>query len=218
MNSHSIVRTLFWIAVLLNFLNGQTQTRSPDSRNGPVSIGLAYGIGTQQAFPFNSSDYRYSYDAYRILLNYRFSEYKAWKFEITVEPSIYSSQHQLLNVHYIQPRHGSDYLDQRELLIKNKSITEYALDLGILVRYQTFRNFSMFFQASVGPLISNRYTERMAEGFAFSDIIALGCSPKIGGLQIVVRTGFRHISNFNLQEPNSGYNALLFEMGLTYNL
>ena len=189
-----------------------------ETRKKPFSIGLSYGRGTQQSFPFNSQDYHYNYSALRLLLNYRFSEISSWKFEITAEPVLYRAHHQLLNANYVQPRHGDDYLEQREWLTKEKSINDYALELGIVVRHQTFTNLSFFIQGSVGPMLTNRYTERMARGFAFSDIIAIGCSPRLGNLQLMFRTGVRHISNFNLQEPNSGYNAVLFDMGLTYNL
>jgi hypothetical protein len=179
---------------------------------------VGYGVGTQQLFPFNSRDYHYSFSAIKFLLNYRFLEADPWKFEITADPGFYLARHQLINVYYVQPRHGEDYLEQRELLSRQKNITEYALDMGIIIRHQTFKNLSFFIQGGAGPMISNRYSERMAKGFAFSDIFAFGCSPEIGAMQFTIRTGFRHISNFNLKEPNSGYNAVLIELGISYHL
>ena len=207
---------LLYLALILNSLQIKAQYEEPLRQ--PLSIGFSLGSGSQQAFPFHSSHYHYEYDSYRILLNYRIVDSSFWKLEITVEPSLYKAQHQLLNEFYVQPKHGSNYVELRELLTMDKSINEYALDIGLLLRHQTFRNLSFFIQGSVGPMISNRYTERMAKGFAFSDIIGMGCSLKLGALQWFFRTGLRHVSNFNLKTPNAGYNAVIMELRATFNL
>ena len=216
MSSFKHIAYLFFLALVIYSVQGRAQQE--ENFRGPLSLGIAYGSGSQQTFPFNSANYNYEYKSFRILFNYRVLEFANWKLEITVEPGLYSAQHQLLNEYYVQPKHGSNYLELRESLVMEKTITEYALDLGILLRHQTFRNVSLFIQGSVGPMISNRYTERLAKGFAFSDIIALGCSTNLGSFQLSFRTGLRHVSNFNFQLPNAGYNAVLMEIGATYNL
>ena len=215
MCSFKHIAYLFSLFLALNWV--QVRAQYEENFRGPLSLGIAYGSGSQQTFPFNSANYNYEYKSFRILFNYRVLEFANWKLEMTVEPSLYSAQHQLLNENYVQPKHGSNYLELRESLVMEKTITEYALDLGILLRHQTFKNVSLFIQGSVGPMISDHYTERLAKGFAFSDIIALGCSPKVGSLQLSFRTGFRHVSNLNFKSPNSGYNAVMTELAITYN-
>jgi hypothetical protein len=60
---------------------------------------------------------------------------------------------------------------------------------------------------SIGPMISDTETERLAKGFAFSDIVDLGVGYKVGKIMFEVRPGVRHVSNANLQSPNSGLNS-----------
>ena len=61
-------------------------------------------------------------------------------------------------------------------------------------------------------------TERMANGFAFSDVLSFGLTYKIKAISFDVRYGVRHVSNAELQQPNSGYNTTNLEVGILVDL
>lgn len=186
--------------------------------NRLLRLGVNYGIGKQQLFPFKSPDYSYNVSEYRLLINYPLKQSRVINFELQLEPGIYSARHQLLNEYYVQPDQGADYLQQRDIFTKEKTIKEYALNVGILVRYKLKRKISFFILGSVGPMISDTETERLAKGFAFSDIIAVGMAYKIGKVLFEIRPGLRHVSNANFQFPNSGHNSSNIDFGISVSL
>jgi len=205
--------TFVFFLVFINKVNAQDTIQ----KNKKIRLGFNYGFGTQQSYPFNSKDYTYDVQFYKIQINYLISKKTKWSFEINVEPSIYFNEHQLLNKYYVQPNED-DYLKKREEFTKLKPLNEYVLNLGFLTRYHVFNNFSTYILGSVGPMYSDTDTERMNAGFAFSDIIALGLSYQINTFFLDFRYSMRHVSNANLSEPNNGYNSMNFEFGLTYQL
>jgi hypothetical protein len=85
-------------------------------------------------------------------------------------------------------------------------------------RYRSDKKMSFFMMGSVGPMISDTQTERLAKGFAFSDIIAAGVTYKTGKVMFEVRPGLRHVSNANLQFPNCGHNSTNIDFGLFVKL
>ena len=181
-------------------------------------LGVNYGFGTQESFPFNSKDYSYDIRFYKIQINYKLKENRKWSFELNVEPSYYLAEHQLLNKYYVKPEDGDDYLEKREEFIQKKNINEYVLNLGIIARYKIYKSFSTYAIGSVGPMYSDTDTERMNAGFAFSDIFGLGVSYKINRFYLDFRYSFRHVSNLNINLPNNGYNSSNIEIGCTYQL
>ncbi len=183
-----------------------------------LRLGFNYGFGTQQSFPFNFKDYTYDVQFYKFQINYELNAKTKWKIELNIEPGIYIANHQLLNVNYVQPRFGNDYLDQRLRFSKKKQINEYALNFGILFRYNICRQLSTYILGSVGPMISSIDTERLAKGFAFSDIFALGVSYMVNFIFLDLRFSLRHVSNANLQSPNSGHNSTNMEFGVSFQL
>jgi hypothetical protein len=186
--------------------------------SGLVRLGINCGVGKQQLFPFNSPDYSYNVRGYKIVINSRFKTSGPFSYEWQLEPGIYSAKHQLLNEYFVQPKDGADYLEQREKFTKEKTITEYALNAGILVRYTPEHRISFFILGSIGPMISDTETEHLARGFAFSDIIALGVAYNCGKIMFEIRPGLRHVSNANLQLPNSGHNSSNIDFGISVYL
>ena len=177
--------------------------------------GINYGIGKQQIFPYNSPDYIYKLNSYKIQIDYQIRKYRVFSYEFLLEPGIYSVKHQLLNKYFVQPKDGTDYLEKREIFIKEKTITEYVLNIGFIVRYNLKERFSLFILGSIGPMYSNTETERLAKGFAFSDILAVGCAYKTGKIMFEIRPGLRHVSNADLKLPNSGHNSTNIDFGIS---
>jgi Lipid A 3-O-deacylase (PagL) len=181
-------------------------------------IGAGYEAGKQPFFPFTSPDYTYSVKGYKVLFNYRIKETGSFSYELQIEPGIYSARHRLLNEYFIQPDRGSDYLEQREIFKREKIITEYVLNIGFQVRYALKGKLSLFASGSIGPMISGTETERLAKGFAFADVIALGIAYKVRKVMLEIRPGLRHVSNANLQHPNSGHNSSNLDFGISYSI
>jgi hypothetical protein len=181
-------------------------------------MGISYGIGTQQILPYNNPDYSYNVRGYKGLINYPLKKSGRFSYELQIEPGIYLARHQLLNKFFIQPDRGANYLELRDLFTQERTITEYALNVGILVRYNLKERLSFFVLGSVGPMISDTETERLARGFAFSDIFAFGVAYKVGKVMFELRPGLRHVSNLNLQYPNSGHNSSNIDFGISVDL
>ena len=94
-----------------------------------LKTGFNYGMGTQEIFPFNSKDYLYDPQFFKIQINYTLAKKVNWNFELNVEPSYYLVQHQLLNEFYVKPSDREDYLEKREEFTKKKQINEYVLNV-----------------------------------------------------------------------------------------
>ena len=203
---------LFIIGILSVF-----QTHGQDLPRA-LRFGVSYGMGTQQIFPYNNSDYHYNVHGYKVLINYQLKKSGKFSYELQIEPGIYFARHKLLNEFFVQPDRGANYLELRDIFTKEKTITEYALNAGILVRYSIGKNLSIFALGSIGPMISDTETERLARGFAFSDIFAFGMAYKVGKIMFEIRPGLRHVSNLNTQYPNSGHNSSNIDFGISVAL
>lgn len=208
---HKLNLLLFLCIHITLSVNSQEKDRT-------IKYGFVYGIGEQGVFPFNDHDYLYETKSYKAQLNYVFKEVNNFSFELNVEPSIFISKHQLLNKYFVTPEYGSDYLEERERQTSKKTMNEYSLGIGIISRYSFTERMSIYAFGSVGPMIIDTRTERMAKGFAFSDIFSFGFSYKIEKIILDLRYGVRHVSNFQLKSPNSGYNSTNFEIGFLVDL
>ncbi|MCX6325565.1 MAG: acyloxyacyl hydrolase [Bacteroidia bacterium] len=202
-----------YLVIVINILVFSQSYAQEESRL--LRLGFNYGVGKQQLFPFNSPDYSYNVNGYKVLINYPLKKSGVFSYELQLEPGIYLAKHQLLNEYYVQPKDGADYLEQREIFTKEETITEYVLNVGFLVRYNLKGRLSFFILGSIGPMISDTETERVARGFAFSDIITFGAAYKVGKIMFEIRPGLRHVSNANLQYPNSGHNSSNIDFGIS---
>lgn len=182
-----------------------------------ISLGFDFALGTQKCFPYNNPHYLHNTTGFKLMLNYPLKGAK-FSYEILIEPSIYLVEHQLLNKYFIQPSDSPDYLLLRELYCQKRSYKEYALNIGFLTRYNFNKSLSTFILVSVGPLYGGIATERLAKGFAFSDIIDLGLTYRIGKISLDLRPGIRHVSNADTKTPNSGHNSSTISLGISYSL
>lgn len=183
-----------------------------------IKLGFAYGVGSQNKFPFNLEDYTHTVDFYKILINYSLKQKGRWSFELQIEPGINIAEHQLLNKWYVRESEWDNYLELRDLFTQKRTITEYVLNLGFLVRYTIYKDLSAYAIGSVGPMISDKPTERLAKGYAFSDVFGLGLSYSINKVQFNIRGSVRHTSNLKFKKPNSGHNTTNIEFGALFQL
>jgi hypothetical protein len=205
-----------YLLFIIGFLTGSQSYSQAEVRS--LRLGISYGVGKQQIFPYNNSDYSYNVHGYKGLINYPLRKSGKFTFELQVEPGIYIARHQLLNKFFIQPDRGANYLELRDLFAQEKTITEYALNIGIQVRYNLGERISFFILGSTGPMYTDTETERLAKGFAFSDIFAFGIAYKVGKITFELRPGLRHVSNLNTQYPNSGHNSSNIDFGISVAL
>lgn len=206
------------IVLLLVLTSYQTYSQELIKAKKPFHVGFNYGQSSQSRFPFGNKNYTYNNQYLKVQLTTTLKEKRKFKINFLVEPSIYFSEHQLLNPTFVEEQRGEDFLEQRERFIQKKSFHEYVLNAGFQVRYSVFRNFSMYIIGSIGPMISTGDTERLKKGFAFSDIAGFGVSQELKRLLIDFRLSVRHNSNANLQMPNNGHNAVCIESGVSYRL
>lgn len=92
---------------------------------------------------------------------------------------------------------------------------EYAFNIGLQVRYNINKNLSLVMLGSIGPMISDTPTERLAEGFAFSDIFQIGAGYRLNRIMFEIKPGLRHVSNLDFQYPNAGHNATTIDFGIS---
>ncbi|WNH14433.1 acyloxyacyl hydrolase [Flavobacteriaceae bacterium HL-DH10] len=118
----------------------------------------------------------------------------------------------------MKPTDGDDYLEKQALYTQKRTIKEYGLNLGFIARYHIFKTFSGYAIGSIGPMISNKSTERLAKGYAFSDIFGLGLSYNMGKVQFDFRYSVRHTSNLQFKKPNNGHNTTNIEFLVLYKL
>lgn len=177
------------------------------------ALGFNYGFGSE----FNNKDYTFTNHFYKIQLYYRLKETKHFQYEILIQPEVNFATHQLLNFYFVKPE-TPDYINKREEYTKLKDIHEYVLNLGFLVRKPIGKVFSVYALGSIGPMITDTETERMSDGFAFADVLAVGVSAKINRLEFDLRPSVRHVSNAGLGSENAGYNTKNIEIGVSYRL
>lgn len=186
-------------------------------KNKRFSLGLNYGQASQNVFPLKDPDYSYANQYLKGQILYTLSQKNRFSFELIVEPSIYFVKYQLLNKYFVTP----DIENWQELVAiytQKRTFNEYALNIGLNVRYALFENFSCYAQGSVGPMISGDDTERLRKGFAFSDILGLGFTWRQKKVAFDIRCTLRHNSNLDFFFPNSGHNSAGIESGISFQL
>ena len=201
-------RILMYLVFLFSFSELAAQEKL--SR---FAIGFNYGFGSE----FSNTDYTFTNHFYKLQLYYNLKEGKHFQYQILIQPEINFAKHQLLNFYFVKP--DSPYFEEkRERYTKLKDVKEYVLNIGFLVRKPLSERCSFYILGSIGPMINDTETERMSEGFAFADVLAVGFSFKFKKMQFDIRQEVRHVSNGGLSDTNAGYNTKNFDFGFLYPL
>ena len=199
--------------IIANFFVAHAQLKKEN-----LKLGFTYGTGSQNKYPFNQKDYTHEVVFYKVQINYRYKDKRKWAFEINIEPSYNVVKHQLLNRFYIKPSDADNFQELTELYMQKRIIKEYVLNCGLIMRYKVYNGITTYAVFSLGPMIADKATERLAKGFAFSDIFGLGISYKINKFQFDFRYSVRHTSNLQIKKPNGGHNTTNTEFSILYNL
>jgi len=177
------------------------------------AIGFNYGCGSE----FNNKDYTFTNHFYKLQLYYKLKETKHFQYEILIQPEANFGKHQLLNFYFVKPEEP-DYLEKREKYTQLKQVHEYVLNIGFLARKSIGKKCSFYIVGSIGPMITDTETERMSDGFAFADVLAVGFSLNVNKFHFDLRPSVRHVSNAGLGSANAGYNTKNIEVGISYSL
>ena len=198
------------LIVIIIFCSMPFYAQDKDDR---IKFGLAYGLGNE----FENKNYTYTNQYFKLQLYYEIKDTKNFKYEFVLQPEFNSAKHQLLNLYFVEPD-DPDYLSKREKYTKLKNVKEYVLNIGFLVRKPVFKSGSIYVLVSIGPMITDTETERLSKGFAFADVLAIGCTFKVNRMTFDLRPNIRHISNAGLQKTNVGYNTANIDFGFIFSL
>lgn len=175
-------------------------------------VGFLYNSAKQNNILFSDRDYDYKTSVFKAQLFYHLKYGKKWDINLIVQPQFQIARHQLLNKFFITPDEPN-FLFLQEKFTQNKTLSLYALELGFQLKREVFNR--IFFEATLG--LGAGYidvdTERLAKGFTFIENISVGIAYSLKNSEIYLGSNLGHVSNFNIQLPNSGYNILGFEIG-----
>ena len=202
-------RLLFiFLFFFYSLVNGQEKKTKPSVNK----IGFLYSSAKQNNILFFDKDYDYKTNVYKFQLFYLLRKGKNWDINLIVQPQYQKAQHQLLNEQFITPDEENFEL-LREKFTQKKDISLYAFELGFQLRKLVFKNISFEATLGLGAGYISLESERLAKGFTFIENVSLGLVHTNNSSEFFLASTVGHVSNFNIQKPNSGYNILGFELG-----
>jgi len=214
-------RTLLSFLIILGFTAG---TSAQDAaalfkEKQPVYLGINAGAAAEVYFPFTKRDYLYETQFVKLQYQRLLWNRKKWHIQLLVEPSYYKARHQLLNLFYIKPSDAANFEELREKFTQSRDFHELALNVGVKFSLKTNSNWKPYALLSSGPVISSTETERLARGFAFSDVLAVGTQYQISPkARLDLRYTLRHNSSAGINRPNFGHNSGGLETGVSFML
>jgi hypothetical protein len=201
--------------IFVSLISTSFGQKSAKSWYTPTSYGIAYSFGDEKNFLFDDLDYFYESQSISIRLSYPLTSIKSLILAVVVQPQVYHIQHQLLNEQFVRPTE-ENYINRRKLFTTKKRISLTALTWSIEAKQPLFTSFSLFMNIGLGLGYIDTETERLAQGFTFIENGDIGLEITLNAkTSFQVYMGLRHVSNFNTQLPNSGYNTV--NTGLSIN-
>ncbi len=217
-NKHTWPTTVIRLLLVIAWIFIGSHMAKAQEKPNEVRIGLNYGRASQELIPKKNDNYEHDSEFFKLQLNYGLFRKNKWNFELNIEPGVYKTEHRLLNEYYLKPSEDPDHQEAMERYIEGQSYEEYVINIGFLTRLSLSQKLSLYNLLSVGPMHATAETERLPEGFAFSDVIAFGLFYKVDFITLDFRFSFRHVSNANLKTPNGGHNSAMLESGIAFNL
>ncbi|WP_105048104.1 acyloxyacyl hydrolase [Polaribacter butkevichii] len=184
----------------------------------PTKVGFLYNKAQDNNFLFDDKDYSYTTETFKAQLFYDLGSWKKLNFEISVQPQIQTLKHQLINEQFVLPSE-ENYQDKRTEFTTPKTMHLYAFELGFILKKKLLKKLDLQAKIGLGVATINTRTERLAKGFTFIENGSLGFSYKTTNTTFLyIGTNIGHVSNFDTQDPNNGYNILGYEIGFSYLL
>jgi len=200
---------------LISTSYGQKSTKSFFS---PTKVGIQFSQGNENNFLFDDVDYFYKTNTLKGQLYFPVASLKTLAVSFIVQPQIQFVQHQLYNDQFVLPTEAN-YIEKRQRFTQLKNISITGVEFSVEAKQQLFKNLSVFLQAGLGFTYIDTATERLAKGFTFVENGSLGVEIKLNTkVSIQFFGGVGHVSNFDFQLPNSGYNIFSTGLGLLYSI
>jgi hypothetical protein len=182
-------------------------------RNQRITLGFYYGVGKD----ISKRDYSYNCHYYKLQINYAIKSPKKIRYDLTIQPEINFAEFQ---------SNGDDSIVSNPLnatqissdFANCKLIRECILNLGFKMSKPISEKCSVYLLGSIGPMITDKETDRLSSGFAFSDVFAIGLTFKTNKMVFDLRPSFRHVSNASIKVINRGYNIINAEFGVYFSL
>ena len=210
---NSYVFLLFCVFCFKSY--GQKKTKSFFS---PNKIGFLYNTANENNFLFDDKDYYYQTSVYKIQSFYKIASWKIVDFELIIQPQYQHIKHQLLNEQFVTPE-DDNFQEKREKYTALKTLNLYAIEFGLSIKIKLLNRFSFDTTIGLGFSYIDETTERLAEGFTFIENGSIGFTYQTSKkTNLYVGGNVGHVSNFDFQQPNSGYNIVGFEIGFQYLL
>lgn len=183
-----------------------------------TKYGIQLSQGNENNFLFDDADYFYRTNTIKGQLYFPITKLKTVEISLIVQPQLQFVQHQLYNEQFVRPEEDN-YLEKRQRFTQLKNLSITALEFSLEAKQQLFKGFSIFLQVGLGFSYIDTDTERLAKGFTFIENGNLGFNLEVNSkTSIQFFSGLGHISNFNFQLPNSGYNILNTGFGVQFSL
>jgi hypothetical protein len=208
--------TIFWL--LCFFYLSLNSQKNKQRLLQLTKIGVLYSTANEKNFLFDDPDYAYSTNSIKLQVFYRLGSWKSFHFEWSVQPQVHFLKHQLFNEQFVLPIED-DYEQKRSEFTQLKTMHLYAFEIGVSVSRELVENLNLQANIGLGVATIDKRTERVAKGFTFIESGAIGFLYSMNAkTSVYLGCAVGHVSNFDTQEPNSGYNTFGFEIGFQYQL
>lgn len=199
-----ILTPLFLLIIFSNQIFSQTQTQDYPKNK----IGFAFGYGDQQIKIIGLGvdlNVDYSYEIFFAQFNYNYSFFNNDWWDIGYN---------------LQTEYGITYYQLNKKFQAKSRSQEFGISGGILLASKVIPDIlNLYLLFSLGPHYSQRSPERQVSGFMFNSNCDIGVNIFMkDNLLFDFRTGFRHLSNANLKNPNGGINNWIISFGFIYQL
>jgi len=209
-----LLLSLIFICVILKS-HGQKSTKSFFT---PTKYGIQFSQGNENNFLFDDLDYFYRTNTIKGQLYFPITNFKTIEISLVAQPQVQFVQHQLYNEYFVTPKE-INYLEKRQRFTQLKNLSITAIEFSLEAKQKLFNNLSIFIQVGLGFSYIDTETERLAKGFTFIENANLGLDFLINSkISFQLFGGVGHVSNFDFQLPNSGYNIFNTGFGFQYSI
>lgn len=194
------------ILLLLGIYHSRIYSQTPEYSKHKIGFSIGYGDQEIKILGFGVDlNVDYSYEIFFVQFNYTYSLLNNNSWEIGSA---------------LQTEYGITYYSRSKSALVNSRSQELGISGGIILAYKVLNDIlNVYMLLSLGPHYSHKSPERQVSGFMFNSNYNIGINIFMkNNLLFDFRTGFRHLSNANLKNPNGGINNLLISFGLIYQL
>ena len=205
MINHKLLKILI---LIIFFISKSAFTQVEHSKDFNHKIGFIVGYGKQDVNLLGISiDLKVPY------------VYEVQLFELDYFLPLYYNNSWSIESHLRLVYGITHYKQNKKSLTYTKS-NEYGISSGFLISKSFFEKFiKIYFATSLGPFYSIGTPDRQVPGFMFCGNYDIGVNLELRkNVYFDLRTGFRHISNAGLRNPNGGLNNWMINGGLVFEM